>query len=274
MQRAAADRLLPSALMRLLEDDDAAVQAEAATCLAALADHCGTVTEKIAGGFFLATADKAPLNPVQETVGALDGVFNVLVNFKFSDDDALAAAGSAALGAVCALSRANQLRLTNEVTRRLAAGEARALAALDDAVSGGLDARADDVAVLLDQALAPALGFLRTGAPAERAAAAALLGSIAEGRRGAASFLVAEGALADAAALLAGGADVEARDAAARLVWALVREQRSLLSPGRDKGLGVDGVKLLEPLLELIELVRVICVCGVWCVVWGGGAQG
>lgn len=183
---------------------------------------------------------------------------------KFSsDDEALSAAASDALAALTSLNRANTLSLVHEFVKRLAAGEARALRALDDLVEGGLvEARDDAAKVLLDQALAPALGFLRRGgAPAsERVAAAALLGSIAEGRGGAASFLVAEGALPDAAALLADGPDVEARDAAARLVWALVKDQRALLAPGRDKGLGVDGTKLVEPLLELIELVG-RCAC-------------
>lgn len=59
--------------------------------------------------------------------------------------------------------------------------------------------------MLLDQALSPALGFLRTGSTAERVAAATLLGNIAEGRRGAAIFLVAEGALPDAVGLLVKG---------------------------------------------------------------------
>jgi hypothetical protein len=68
----------------------------------------------------------------------------------------------------------------------------------------GLDVR-DDAAVLLDQALTPALGFLRSGADDERVAAVSLLGSIAEARRGAAAFLVAEGALATAAAMLVDG---------------------------------------------------------------------
>lgn len=60
--------------------------------------------------------------------------------------------------------------------------------------------------MLLDQALTPALGFLRSGKAADKTAAASLLGSIADGRRGAAPFLVAEGALPDAAALLIEGA--------------------------------------------------------------------
>jgi hypothetical protein len=78
------------------------------------------------------------------------------------------------------------------------------------------------VAVLLDQALSPALGFLRSGSPADKAAAAALLGNIADGRPGAARFLVAEGALPLAAALLQGG-DLETRDACAHLTWVLVK---------------------------------------------------
>jgi hypothetical protein len=60
--------------------------------------------------------------------------------------------------------------------------------------------------VILDQALGPALGFLRGGSAEERFAAATLLGSIAEGRRGAASYLVAEGALPAAAEMLVSGA--------------------------------------------------------------------
>lgn len=75
VQREAAERLLPATLMRLLDDDDPSVQREAASCLAALADHSGAVTEKIGAGHFVATAEKAPLNPVQELVGDADGIF-------------------------------------------------------------------------------------------------------------------------------------------------------------------------------------------------------
>jgi len=63
-----------------------------------------------------------------------------------------------------------------QVVKRLAQGEARALGALDDLLAG-LDVR-DDAAVLLDQALSPALGFLRTGGADEKTAAATLLGTI------------------------------------------------------------------------------------------------
>jgi hypothetical protein len=167
--------------------------------------------------------------------------------------------------------------------------------------------------VVLDVALAPALRFLADGAPAEKTAASRLLGSAAEGRRGAAQYLVAEGALPHAAALLVDGApgrvcrerlqgraglgrrrrhrrphaficrgaplalaahassrpthfhalqhpaanagDLEARDAAARLVWVLVKDSRRLLSPARGALGGVRGLVLVAPLLELVEKV-------------------
>ncbi|GBF95151.1 hypothetical protein Rsub_07735 [Raphidocelis subcapitata] len=248
-QRAAAERLLPAVLMQLLEDDDAGVAVEAANALAALTDHCATARDRVESSHFGATPEKVSLNPVQEEVGEMEGVFNVLVNMRFSADDVVATAGTEALAALTSLNRANEIALMREIVKRLSAGEARALGALDDLLVG-LDIR-DDAAVLLDMSLAPALGFVRGGTPAEKNAAAGLLASIAEGRRGAAPFLVAEGALPLTAALLVDG-DLEARDTAVRLLWALVKDNRRLLSPEKG-GLGLAGTRLVEPLLELVE---------------------
>ncbi len=58
---------------------------------------------------------------------------------------------------------------------------------------------------MVDQALGPALNFLTSGSPAEKTAAARLLGSMTEGRQGPAGYLVAEGALPQAAKLLVEG---------------------------------------------------------------------
>jgi hypothetical protein len=80
----------------------------------------------------------------------------------------------------------------------------QALLALEDMLAG-LDVR-DDMAVLLDQALSPALTFLRSGSASEKLDAATLLGSICEKRPGAAGFLVAEGALPAVTQLLISGA--------------------------------------------------------------------
>lgn len=71
-------------------------------------------------------------------------------------------------------------------------------------MTAGIDIR-DDLAVLLDQAIAPALTLLRTGQEAERVDAATLLASICEKRPGAAAFLVAEGALPEVTRLLVTG---------------------------------------------------------------------
>jgi hypothetical protein len=79
----------------------------------------------------------------------------------------------------------------------------QALLALEDMLAG-LDVR-DDMAVLLDQALSPALTFLRNGSGSEKLDAATLLGSICEKRGGAAGFLVAEGALPAVTQLLTSG---------------------------------------------------------------------
>lgn len=46
--------------------------------------------------------------------------------------------------------------------------------------------------------------------------------------------------------------DVAARDAAAHTLWQLVKDDRKLLSPQKD-ALGVAGVKLIDPLVHLIE---------------------
>eukprot|EP00878_Enallax_costatus_P012657 GHUV01013221.1.p2 GENE.GHUV01013221.1~~GHUV01013221.1.p2 ORF type:complete len:185 (+),score=96.29 GHUV01013221.1:328-882(+) len=107
------------------------------------------------------------------------------------------------------------------------------------------------MAVLLDQAIPPALTLLRTGQDGERVDAATLLASICEKRPGAAAFLVAEGALPAVTKLLTTD-DISASDAAARALWVLVKDDRKLLSPGRD-ALGIEGVKLVEPLLTLVE---------------------
>jgi len=75
VQRAAAERVLPNILMTLLEDDDAEVTVEAANALAAMADHSGAALDKLEAGHFAATPEKVSLNPVQEEVGEMDGVF-------------------------------------------------------------------------------------------------------------------------------------------------------------------------------------------------------
>lgn len=86
-----------------------------------------------------------------------------------------------------------------ELVHRLGQGEPAALEALHDFIAG-IDIR-DDAAVLLDQALSPALGMLRKAGAAAQAgpevvlAGVNLLGSICEARRGAGRFLVMEGAL-------------------------------------------------------------------------------
>jgi hypothetical protein len=262
-----------------------------------------------------AEADAAPPSPFPPPAPP-----SVLLNMRFSTNDAAAAAGTDALAALTSLNRPNTLRLMHEVGRggvravrrvggqqragllaaalplapsscvavpltparanlpspvtsstlpqivkRLGQGEARALGALDDLLMG-LDIRwgrlwggrggvapgrrgrerrweqvqvppaaaaasparrrphprpapppihpthplpppnRDDAAVLLDQALTPALSFLRNGGADEKLAAASLLAAIAEGRRGGATFLVAEGALPLATAMLTGGA--------------------------------------------------------------------
>lgn len=86
----------------------------------------------------------------------------------------------------------------------------QALLALEDMLAG-LDVR-DDMAVLLDQALPPALSFLHNGSGSEKLDAVTLLGSICEKRPGAAGFLVAEGALpAVTQLLISGGRHAEQR---------------------------------------------------------------
>jgi hypothetical protein len=96
----------------------------------------------------------------------------------------------------------------------------QALLALEDMLAG-LDVR-DDMAVLLDQALSPALTFLRSGSGSEKLDAVTLLGSICEKRPGAAGFLVAEGALPAVTQLLIAGGWPDCRQDAAWLLsqWA------------------------------------------------------
>jgi len=122
----------------------------------------------------------------------------------------------------------------------------------------------------VDQALLPALGFLTNGSAAEKTAAARLLGSMVEPRRGPAAYLVAEGALPHATALLVGG-DLEARDAAVHLVWLLVKDDRKLLAPMRG-ALGVEGRELVPALMELVERVRACCA-GRGCSGWVGAVD-
>ncbi|GBF99600.1 hypothetical protein Rsub_12064 [Raphidocelis subcapitata] len=240
VQRRALDAGAVEVVRQLLEEpsEGGAAAAAAAAALAALTRHASRVE-----------AARLALNPVQEVVGGDDGVISILVGMRFGGGDAPAAAATEALSALTSHSRSNTLALMREVVHRLACGEARALSALDD-LAAGLDAR-DDVAVVTDQALMPALGFLREGEPRDRAAAARLLAGIADARPGPAAFLLAEGALPHAAALLRQG-DLEARDAAAHLAWVLVRGERRVLAPSRG-ALGCEGAALVGPLLELVE---------------------
>lgn len=63
--------------------------------------------------------------------------------------------------------------------------------------------------------------------------------------------------------------DTEARDVCAHLVWVLVKDDRKLLSPAKG-ALGVDAVKLVEPLMDLVEQVGAVSAfllsCKVCCV--------
>jgi hypothetical protein len=198
---------------------------------------------------FSQTPEKVLLNPVQEDVSELDGVFTLLCNMRFSDDAELQAAGDAALSAMCAYNRPNTLAVLREMVHRLLSHEPKALGALEGMLEG-LDVR-DDMAVLLDQALSPTLTFLRNGEGEEQVDAVTLLGSICEKRSGAAAFLVAEGALPPVAKLVATG-DMATCDSATRTLWLLVRDNKRLLSPSKD-ALGVPGTQLVKPLLDLVK---------------------
>eukprot|EP00879_Flechtneria_rotunda_P003385 GHRR01003613.1.p1 GENE.GHRR01003613.1~~GHRR01003613.1.p1 ORF type:complete len:380 (+),score=142.31 GHRR01003613.1:163-1302(+) len=253
VQRKAAEAGALPMLMQLLEDDSEVVRVEAAKALTLLAKHSTSAMQRLDVGRttgFSQTPEKVALNPVQESVTELDGVFSVLTNMRFSDGPDIQAAGTAALTAICALNRANTLALLRELVHRLLQHEPKALLALEDMLAG-LDVR-DDMAVLLDQAISPALTLLRSGeANDEKLDAVTLLGSICEKRPGAAAFLVAEGALPAVTQLLVEG-DLAITDAAARTLWLLVKDNRKLLNPDKD-ALGVAGSKLVEPLLTLVE---------------------
>ncbi|KAF8058934.1 hypothetical protein HT031_005502 [Scenedesmus sp. PABB004] len=251
-QRQAAEAGALALLMQLLEDESDAVRVQAAKTLVAVTKHSTPARERLSAGKglgFSQTPAKVALNPVQDEVTELDGAFNLLTNMRFSDDTEMQQAGAAALAAICALNRPNTLAALRELVHRLLQHEPKALLSLEDTLAG-LDVR-DDMAVLLDQALVPALSFLRNGSAGEKLDAVTLLGSICEKRPGAAAFLVAEGALPAATALLCAG-DLSASDAAARSLWLLVKDNKRLLAPGKD-GLGVPGTSLVEPLLGLVE---------------------
>uniref|UniRef100_A0A383V8G1 UNC-45/Cro1/She4 central domain-containing protein n=1 Tax=Tetradesmus obliquus TaxID=3088 RepID=A0A383V8G1_TETOB len=252
VQREAAETGALTVLMQLLEDDSDVVRIQAAKALTVLTQHSRTARARMAVGKttgFSHTPEKVALNPVQESVQELDGVFNLLTNMRFSDNAEMQAAGSAALSAVCSLNRDNTVAALRELVHRLLQHEPKALLALEDMLAG-LDVR-DDMAVLLDQALSPALSFLRSGSGSEKLDAATLLGSICEKRPGAAGFLVAEGALPAVSQLLV-SADTASSDAAARTLWLLVKDNRRLLSPAKG-ALGTPGTQLVDALLALVE---------------------
>lgn len=46
--------------------------------------------------------------------------------------------------------------------------------------------------------------------------------------------------------------DLASSDASTRTLWLMVKDNRKLLSPSKD-ALGVEGVKLIEPLLALVD---------------------
>lgn len=252
VQRQTAEAGVLSMLMQLLEDDAESVRVDAAKALTAVTRHSTPTLSRLDVGKsigFSQTPEKVALNPVQESVTEVEGIFTLLTNMRFGDSADLTAAGTAALTAVCAFNRPNAMAYLHELVHRLLQHDPKALLALEELIAG-LDVR-DDMAVLLDQAISPTLTFLRSGEDSEKVDAATLLASICEKRPGAAAFLVTEGALPEVAQLLTTD-DVSASDTAARLLWLLVKDNRKLLSPARD-ALGVDGVKLVEPLLALVE---------------------
>ncbi|KAF6259892.1 armadillo-type protein [Scenedesmus sp. NREL 46B-D3] len=252
VQREAAESGAMTVLMQLLEDDSDVVRVQAAKALTVLTQHSRTAKARMAVGKttgFSHTPEKVALNPVQDDVQELEGVFNLLTNMRFGDSADLQAAGTAALTAVCSLNRANTLSALRELVHRLLQHEPKALLALEDMLAG-LDVR-DDMAVLLDQALPPALSFLHNGSGSEKLDAVTLLGSICEKRPGAAGFLVAEGALPAVTQLLISG-DLPSSDSAARTLWLLVKDNKRLLGPAKG-ALGVPGTQLIDALLTLVE---------------------
>jgi len=250
-KQAAAGGVL-NTLMQLLEDDSEAVAAEAALALTALCANSKAAQTRLdlTKTTATATVDKVPLNPVQELIPEQDGLVSVLVNLRFNDNSALSEAAQAAITAILAFNRENQVSYLREVVHRLVQGETRALEALEAALPG-TETR-DDVAVLLDQTLQPVLGTLRKPrSDEERLDALTLLGSVVEQRKGAAAFLVMEGALPHVTQALVSG-DTPTQDAATHLLWLLVKDNRKMLNPAKD-ALGVTGTQLLGPLLKLIE---------------------
>eukprot|EP00775_Hariotina_reticulata_P009367 gene9367-9530_t len=222
-QREAAENGALTLLMQLLEDDAESVRVEAAKALTVLCQHSPSAMSRVHVGKttgFSQTPEKVSLNPVQESVIELDGVF-----------------------------KPNTTAALRELVHRLLQHEPKALEPLEGMLAG-LDVR-DDMAVLLDQALSPTLTFLRNGECPEKLDAVTLLGSVCEKRPGAAAFLVAEGALPAVATLMTSD-DLSTRDAAAHTLWLLVRDNKKLLSPAKD-ALGLPGTQLVEPLLALVE---------------------
>jgi hypothetical protein len=69
------ERVLPGILMQLLEDDDEGVTVAAASALAALSDHSGSVRDRVGSAHFGSTPEKVSLNPVQDDAGEMEGVF-------------------------------------------------------------------------------------------------------------------------------------------------------------------------------------------------------
>lgn len=239
-----------NALATLLKDPSAAVSAAAADTLLQVTQTSPAVLNRlyIGGNFTLGNPDSVSYNPVQSEVSEL-GIISTLVDLQFEGAESQSDAAFAALAALGTYNRGNKLAALHELVRRLIDGNDKAVP-LVEVLLDGLEFK-DDVAVVLDQALAPLLGSLSGGGGgAEKRPAAALLGTILDKRPGIADFLVAEGALKTVVQLFVKG-DAQTADTAVHALWGLVKNNQRLLRPEAE-ALGVSGTSLVAPLWDII----------------------
>lgn len=237
------------ALSKLLDADSSAVSIAAAETLQMLTQHSPAVLDRlvVGGNFTMGNPESVSFNPLQSDVD--HATITKLVGLQFEGSPDQQDAAFSTLAALSVYNRSNKLANLKELVRRLVDGQLSA-GALVETTLDSMDFK-DDVAVIVDQALASILQSLSEGTPKEQRPAVSLLGVVIAKRPAIAEYLVGEGALKAAVALLASG-DARMADAAAAAVWGLVKDHPHLLRPESEE-LGVSAASLVPPLVDIIN---------------------
>lgn len=248
-QTSLATSNVASVLSKLLDAKSETVSIAAARTLRLIFQHSPAVMDRLAvgGNFTMGSPENVNFNPVQSDIEP--ATITSLVRLQFEGSSEQQSEAFSTLGALNVYNRGNKLVHLRELILRIIDGQTQAYS-LAEAMIDGMELK-DDVTVVVDQALTPLLKVLVDGTSEEQRPAVSLLGVIIAKRPTISEFLVAEGALRAAAALLASG-DPMTSDTAVSAVWGLVKDNLKLLRP-ESEALGLPAASLVAPLTDIMK---------------------